>query len=134
MLICIFAPGIFASMSELQTPIGIADEHLAASAPYVRALLVTRLEQIWAACQPYILGVDEQGTRLRPDPRFVESGLRCCDRLASLYRLDKPVAGATEALAGTRDPKELVLAALEELEARMKPAEAAEDPGGGSRG
>jgi len=121
-------------MSELQAPVGIGDEHLAASAPYVRALLVTRLEQIWAACQPYILGVDEQGTRLRPDPRFVESGLRCLDRLASLYRLDKPVAGAVEAGQGTRDPKELALAALVELEARMKPAGAAEGPDGGPAG
>jgi len=119
-------------MSELQAPPGIADEQLAASAPYVRALVVARLEQIWAACQPYIIGVDEQGTQLRPDPRFVESGLRCLDRLAALYRLDKPVAGGAELVSAARDPRELVLASLAELEARMSPpAPAAAEPGAG---
>jgi hypothetical protein len=105
-------------MSDLQQP-GIGDEHLNASAPLVRALLVTRLEQIWAACEPYIRGEDLNGVRLRPDPRFIEAGIRVLDRLADIYRLSRPVPPTPTALEGLGDPRELVLAALAELETRM---------------
>lgn len=98
---------------------GIGDEHLSASAPLVRALVVARLERIWAVCEPYILGEDLDGARLRPDPRFVEAGIRVLDRLAAIYRLDKPVPPTPGVLEGGRDPRELVLEQLAELEHRM---------------
>jgi hypothetical protein len=70
-------------------------------------------------CEPYILGVDVDGTRLRPDPRFVEAGIRVLDRLAGVYRLDRPVPASTAAVEGVADPRELVLSQLSELEARI---------------
>jgi hypothetical protein len=93
---------------------GIADEQVAESAPLVRALVVERLEKIWRTCEPWITG-----TAGKPDPRFVEAGIRVCDRLTRLYRLDDPVPGS-EQPDGELIPKaELVLAGLRELEARM---------------
>jgi hypothetical protein len=61
---------------------GIREEDVAASAPMVRALLVQRLEQIWSQCEPHVTGAT------KPDPRFIEAGIRVLDRLAKLYRLD----------------------------------------------
>lgn len=61
---------------------GIREEDVAASAPMVRALLVQRLEQIWSQCEPHVTGAT------KPDPRFIEAGIRVLDRLARLYRLD----------------------------------------------
>jgi len=70
-------------MDELvQTGAGIREEDVAASAPMVRALLVQRLEQIWSQCEPHVTGAT------KPDPRFIEAGIRVLDRLARLYRLD----------------------------------------------
>jgi len=93
---------------------GIADEQIHESAPYVRALLVERLEQIWTTCEPHITG--ETG---KPDPRWAEAGIRVLDRLAKLYRLDQPVPGSLE-VAGDVIPKaDLVLKGLLELETRM---------------
>lgn len=93
---------------------GIGDEQVSESAPLVRALVVQRLEQIWSTCQPHITG--DLG---KPDPRFIEAGIRVCDRLIRLYRLDNP---GPQADAGEGDliPKsDLVLAGLRELENRM---------------
>lgn len=93
---------------------GIRDEEIHDSAPLVRALAVQRLEQIWRACEPQILGVSG-----KPDPRFIEAGIRVIDKLARLYRLDQPVPGLD------RDPDEripvveLVESGLRELEQRM---------------
>lgn len=64
---------------------GISEEHVSSSAPMVRALVVQRLEVMWRACEPHINR--ELG---KPDPRFVEAGIRITDRLAKLYRLDAP--------------------------------------------
>lgn len=93
---------------------GIADEQIHESAPLVRALLVERLEQIWSVCEPHVTG--ESG---KPDPRFIEAGIRVLDRLAKLYRLDQPVPGAVEASGDLVENAELVLSGLRELEARM---------------
>lgn len=93
---------------------GIRDEDIHDSAPLVRALAVQRLEQIWRACEPQILGAAG-----KPDPRFIEAGIRVIDRLAKLYRLDQPVPGQD------RDPDELIPTidmveqGLRELEQRM---------------
>lgn len=94
---------------------GIGDEQISESAPLVRALVVQRLEQVWKVCEPHIVG-----SAGKPDPRFVEAGIRVLDRLARLYRLDLPVPGA-ELPDGDAVPKaELVLAGLRELESRMQ--------------
>lgn len=111
MLICIFPE----CMTQLQsTEYGIGEEQVASSAPMVRALLVQRLEQIWAQCQPHVDG------SVKPDPRFIEAGIRVLDRLAKLYRLEAPLTSAAQP---DLDPRSTAIDAarqqLETLEARM---------------
>lgn len=96
------------------SPRGIRDEDIHDAAPMVRALVVERYEQIWSTCQPHVTG----GVP-RPDPRFVEAGIRVLDRLVKLYRLDQPVPGAELAQSELVAKADLVLAGLLELEARM---------------
>ena len=55
---------------------GIGDEQVSESAPLVRALVVQRLEQIWTVCEPHVTG--DMG---KPDPRFIEAGIRVLDRM-----------------------------------------------------
>jgi hypothetical protein len=98
-------------------PRGIADEQIHDSAPLVRALLVERLEQIWSTVAPHVTG--EVG---KPDPRFIEAGIRVLDRLARLYRLDSPVPGAEQPQGELLDRADLVLKGLTELEARQASA------------
>lgn len=93
---------------------GIADEQLHLSAPYVRALVVERLELIWSACEPQI-----DRTEGKPDPRFVEAGLRCLKELAGVYRLHQPVPSANERAEELVSKAEMVRAQLLALEARM---------------
>lgn len=103
---------------------GIGDEQIAESQPLVRALAVQRLEKIWRACEPMINPpVDDTGEFLyKPDPRFIEAGMRCVRDLALLYRLHAPTAAMSEPDPGTRvDARELVRAQLVELEARSTP-------------
>lgn len=96
------------------SPRGIRDEDIHDAAPMVRALVVERLEQIWSTCSPHVTG----GVP-RPDPRFVEAGIRVLDRLMKLYRLEAPVPGADQPSGESISNSELVLAQLQELEARM---------------
>jgi hypothetical protein len=100
---------------ELTPQRGIRDEEIHESAPLVRALLVERYEQLWSVCQPHATG--EVG---KPDPRFIEAGIRVCDRLARLYRLDQPVPGSEQPDGELVAKADLVLAGLRELEARMQ--------------
>ena len=93
-------------------PRGIGDEQLSTNAPLVRALVVERLEMLWRTCQPYL-----DGSGGRPDPRFVESGIRVLDRLMRLYRLDSPSAGVEKPLE-LGDRAQLVEDALAALEGR----------------
>jgi hypothetical protein len=102
------------SSTDLVLGRGIGDEQIHDSAPLVRALLVQRLEQIWTTVQPHV-----DGTLGKPDPRFVEAGIRVLDRLARLYRLDQPVPGAEQPQGELLGKADLVLAGLRELEARM---------------
>jgi hypothetical protein len=103
-------------MGELETTdYGIGEEEVTGSAPMVRALLVQRLEQIWSVCQPHVDGT------VKPDPRFMEAGIRVLDRLARLYRLDSPL---TAAVSGDLDleltQREAAITQVGELEARMR--------------
>ena len=93
---------------------GIGDEQVADSAPLVRALVVQRLEQIWSTCEPHVTGAHG-----KPDPRFVEAGIRVLDRLAKLYRLDLPVPGSDQSSGDLIPVADLVSKGLLELETRM---------------
>lgn len=94
---------------------GINDEDLTRSTPMVRALVVARLEQMWASCEPFI------GTTVgKPDPRFIEAGIRINDRLIALYNLTKPAAQSAEPDAESRiDERALLKAQVSELESRI---------------
>lgn len=117
MLICIIDIGHHGHMEQAAVPhgAGISDEQVASSAPLVRALAVARYEAIWRACEPHIdtdLG--------KPDPRFIEAGIRVVDRLVKLYRLESPQPGTPEPDTGSiTDARGLVAAKLEALEARL---------------
>ena len=104
-------------MTMLDTPgVGIGEEQVASSQPMVRALVVQRLEMIWRSLEPHISG--EAG---KPDPRFMEAGIRVVDRLARLYRLDAPVHADNEPDTQSRvDVRELAAAAVAELEAKLR--------------
>lgn len=101
---------------------GISEEQVAESAPMVRALAVQRLEMIWRACEPNInLPQEHLDEGRRPDPRFIEAGIRVTDRLVSLYQLLKPQHQMSEPDAVSRqDQRELVRTRLTELEARVR--------------
>lgn len=102
-------------MTEISTqPTGIGEEQLADAAPLVRSLVVQRLESIWRTCQPHI-----DGSAGRPDPRFVEAGIRVLDRLMRLYRLDHPQPAGNDD-AGVIDAAALVEAELSALEQRLR--------------
>lgn len=103
-------------MTEISTqPTGIGEEQLADAAPLVRSLVVQRLETIWRTCQPHI-----DGTAGKPDPRFVEAGIRVLDRLMRLYRLDHPAPGGDSETERV-DAAALVEAELQALESRIRP-------------
>ena len=93
---------------------GIGDEQVADSAPLVRALVVQRLEQIWTTVEPNVTGAAG-----KPDPRFIEAGIRVLDRLSRLYRLDLPVPGSDQPSGDAVPLSDLVSAGLRELETRM---------------
>lgn len=94
---------------------GIADEQVSESAPLVRALVVERLERMWRACEPFINS--ELG---KPDPRFIEAGVRITDRLTRLYRLELPQPATNEPDAGdVVDRRELAARTLLELEQKL---------------
>lgn len=101
--------------AELTPQRGIRDEEIHDSAPLVRALMVERLEQIWSVCEPHVTG-----SVGKPDPRFIEAGIRVLDRIARLYRLDQPVPGSQELQGELISRSDLVLAGLRELETRMQ--------------
>lgn len=96
----------------------IGDQELQDSQPAVRALVVHRLEQIWATIEPHVDG-SRAGEGWQPDVRFVEAGIRCLDRLARVYRLQDPGRGDQEGLEASVDAREVALRALLEVEARM---------------
>lgn len=109
MLICIFHTRTLITMRQLESggDYGLGEDQLADNAPYVRALLVQRLEQIWSVCEPHVTG------SVKPDPRFVEAGIRVLDRLARVFRLDQPASGGVD--PGEVDPAVLRKAALDQI-------------------
>lgn len=108
------------------TPKEITEEQLAQDGPRVRALHIQRLELAWSIVEGRI-HEDQQG--IRPiDPRFLEIGLRALKEEAVLYRLSKPAPAAEEeepdpAILAV-DRADLVLASLEQIEARLRQGQA----------
>ena len=117
MSICMFAVAM-----NLPIGSGISEEQLGESAPLVRALAVQRYEMIWRACQPHIdIPAEHVDQGRKPDPRFVEAGIRVTDRLVALYQLLKPQHQMAEPEAVSRqDQRDLVRGKLLELEQKVQ--------------
>jgi hypothetical protein len=101
---------------------GIDDEQVAESAPMVRALVVARLEMIWRACEPHIMPPPpetEYDIPRKPDPRFVEAGIRVNDRLIALYGLLKTNPGVEKGEETSTVAVEQALTRLRALEERV---------------
>jgi len=102
---------------------GIGDEQVAESAPMVRALVVQRLEMIWRACEPHIMPPPpetEFDLPRKPDPRFVEAGIRVNDRLIALYGLLKTNPSLDKGEETTTVEVEQALKRVRELEERLR--------------
>lgn len=112
---------------------GISDDQVSESAPMVRALVVSRLEKIWRACEPHILLPDpEPGEPVRkPDPRFVEAGIRVNDRLIALYGLLKPQQAQDADAQGGEEDIQAAIERAKALEQRLRPQD--RSPGTGPR-
>jgi len=113
---------MFAGAMNLPEQAGITETQVAESAPLVRALAVQRLEMLWRACEPHInLTQEELDDGRKPDPRFIEAGIRVTDRLVNLYQLTKPQHQMSEPDAVSRqDQRELVRSRLLELEQKVQ--------------
>jgi hypothetical protein len=95
---------------------GITDEELSESAPLMRALVVQRLELMWRGVEPFV--DPGQG---KPDPRFVEAGIRILDRLGRVFRLDDPVSGTASEVTGSSPSVALTVAEqVTQLELRQQ--------------
>lgn len=101
---------------------GISDDQVSEAAPMVRALVVSRLEKIWRACEPHILlPPPEPGEPVRkPDPRFVEAGIRVNDRLIALYGLLKPQTAADQEAGGGEEDIQAAIERAKALESRLR--------------
>lgn len=124
MLICIFTGGMDSNL--VPGTAGITDENVTQSAPMVRALVVERLEKIWRACEPHILppppAPGEERLPSRPDPRFVEAGIKVNDRLIALYGLLKPqTAAGDEDQVTTQAQVDAAIAKAAEIEKKLSP-------------
>jgi len=113
---------MFAGAMNLPEQAGITETQVAESAPLVRALAVQRLEMLWRACEPHInLTQEELDDGRKPDPRFIEAGIRVTDRLVNLYQLTKPQHQMSEPDAVSRqDQREMVRSRLLELEQKVQ--------------
>lgn len=106
----------------------ITEDNLVESAPRVRALITSRLEQLWRQVDQHIVEA-EAGDRMQ-DPRMLEIGKGILKELAAIYRLGRPVPVAEveedQELAGV-DRRAIVGAKLDELEAKRRAREAGQD-------
>jgi hypothetical protein len=94
------------------------DTGISQDAPYVRALIALRLEQLWQQVNGHITARND--AEMEPDVRMVEAGVRILKAQTGLYRLDAPTGSPEELVGGLNvDSVGLALAGLEQLEARM---------------
>lgn len=87
--------------------------------PGNRAILASRLEMIWGACEPHIRGVDADGTEVLVDYRYVDLGVKVLKHLAALLDVGGVDEEAPEVSVTDRDPNAVkVIEALDEMERR----------------
>ena len=103
-----------------QAPPVIDEENLQDAAAQVRGLVAQRLETVWQSCAPHLQPIQQDdGSWSKPDPRFLEAGIRCLDRMMRLYRLDAPGVRLPGEVAPA-DAVAMVESALRELEERLR--------------
>lgn len=113
----------------------ITDEQLVQAQGAVRYQQIMRYERMWHIVERRI---QEEEAGDRPlDARILEIGIRVLKEEAALYRLGRPAVLIEEdedpALQGGVDRGALVLAQLEDVEARLRAQEEAHSAGNGSR-
>jgi hypothetical protein len=99
----------------------ITDDNLLEAAPRVRALIMSRLEQMWAAVNQHIEEA-KAGDRML-DPRMLEIGKGLMKAEADIYRLGRPAPMVAEEEAVPLGRDELVArlgTRLDELEAKRQ--------------
>lgn len=101
--------------------LSLTDKELGSRRPELRALILGRLELLWAACEPHVTGVDANGDPFFPDYRYVDLGMRIMDRETRLLKVlvaDEP----EEALViEGRDPNAVKASRdLDAIEARLR--------------
>lgn len=104
----------------------ITDDNLVEAAPRVRALIMGRLEKMWAAVDRHITEANA-GDRML-DPRMLEIGKGLMRAEAEIYRLGRPAPVKEEEEAVPLGRDELVArlgSKLDELEAKRRSREAA---------
>lgn len=109
-------------MSQELGPPRITDEDLVSSAPAVRALMVSRLEQLYG---PVERALEQDKLGLMPvDPRLLEIGLRVIKEESLIYKIHKPPILTQEddqlELGEGVDRRALAEERLQEIEARLK--------------
>lgn len=99
----------------------ITDDNLLEAAPRVRALIMTRLEKMWAAVDQHITEANA-GDRML-DPRMLEIGKGLMKAEAEIYRLGRPAPVLQEEEVVPLGRDELVARLgfkLDELEAKRQ--------------
>ena len=99
-------------------PVGmpeITEDHIQADQGRVRALVIHRYEQLWAAVAPHL----DPDSVERPDPRMLQIGLHVLRGLEREYRLEKSttVVEVEDEMTDEARTRALVTAALDQLEA-----------------
>ena len=86
-----------------------------------RAIIASRLEMIWGACEPHITGVDSDGAGVISDYRYVDLGARVLDRLAKVLQVHLPDVEEPVPVEAGRSPHAVTVArSLEVLEGRFR--------------
>jgi hypothetical protein len=99
----------------------VASADLDARRPENRALVLSRLEMLWRACEPHVTGVDAQGKPMFPDYRYVDLGMRIMDRLVRVLEVLKPDPPEQETVIEGRDPHAVKASRdLDAIEARLR--------------
>lgn len=99
----------------------ITDDNLLEAAPRVRALIMSRIEKMWAAVDQHIDQANA-GDRML-DPRMLEIGKGLMKAEADIYRLGRPAPVVQEEDAAPVGREELVArigSKLDELEAKRQ--------------
>ena len=98
----------------------ITDENLTEAGPRVRALIMSRWEQMWEQVARHMAEADDGARSL--DPRMLEIGRGILRAETELYRLQKPAPVAEEEVDEMPliDRREVVEARLLEVEAKLR--------------